>query len=311
MKHIFFLLFAGSLFFAACKKDVAIGPPIDIEADYTLPQGDAPKEANDKIQQLYDTYGSYFLYNFTQKDFEWAQSTSTGNSKIDTAVLGDPQYTGDMLAMLDEVWLKFLPENFKKAGGIPYRVFIMDSIRQYRGPGYPPGMEYLNYEFKITGQSVAFSGMNAGLRTMTPEQKLAKKNVIIVAMWNYYIANRYLDIPEEFYNVSNYTVKPAMPVNAANPDNVEAYRQKGFLPRSYNTVTGSPFEWLTNDYAWNNSGKSNDLNSFVFHLLQRTDEEMAPYVDNYPLIKQKFDILVNHFMNKYQLDVRAIANATY
>ena len=83
MKHIFFLVFAGSLFFTACKKDVAIGPPIDIEADYTLPQGDAPKEANDKIQQLYDTYGSYFLYNFTQKDFEWAQSTSTGNSKIE------------------------------------------------------------------------------------------------------------------------------------------------------------------------------------------------------------------------------------
>lgn len=310
MKHIFFLAFTG-LLLAACKKDTPIGPPIGIEPDYVLPQGDAPEEANNKIQQLYDTYGSYFLYNFTQKDFEWIQSTSTGAGRIDTAVLGDPAYTSDMLAFLDDVWLKFLPEDFKKGGGIPYRVFIMDSIRQYR-QGYPPGMEYLNFDFKVIGKALAFSGMNAGLRTMTPEQKLAKKKVIMVAMWNYYIGNKFLDIPQAFYTVSNYAApKPATPVNAANPENLEAYRQKGFLPSSYNTVTGNPFEWLSNDYSWVTNGKNNDLNSFIFHLLQRTDEEMAPYLDNYPVIKQKFDILINHFMDKYQLDVRAIANATY
>ncbi len=47
------------------------------------------------------------------------------------------------------------------------------------------------------------------------------------------------------------------------------------------------------------------------HITQRTDAQMAPFLDNYPLIKQKFDILVKHYKDKYGIDVRAIANATY
>jgi hypothetical protein len=309
MKKIFI---AGSIAAAAlvsCKKDVAIGPPVEIKPDYVLPQGNASSADNDRIQKLYNDYGSYFLYVFTQKDFEWTQSTSTGNSKIDTAVLGNPQYVGDMLDFLDDVWLKFLPEDFKKKGGIPYRVFMADSIRQYRF-GYPPGMEHLYFDYKVTGKALAFAGMNIGLRSMTPEQKLAKKNVLTGAIWNYYLGNNVLDIPQAFYNVSNYTAAvPATPVNAANPANLEAYRQKGFLPSSYNTVTGAPFEWLSGSWSWP-SAKSYDLSSFIFHVTQRTDAQMAPYL-SYPLIKQKFDILVNHFQSKYGIDVRAIANATY
>lgn len=312
MKYTFFLAITGSLFLAACKKDAPIGPPITIEPDYVLPQGSAPKEANDKIQELHDKYGSYFLYNFTQKDFEWVQSSGNSNSKIDTAVLGKPEYTSDMLALLDDVWLKFLPEDFKKKGGIPYRVFIMDSIRQYRGAGYPPGYEYLTFEYKVIGKAVAFSGMNASLRTMTPAQKIAKKNTIIVAMWNYYVSNGFIDIPAAFYNVSDYVNQPQTPINAANPANVEAYRQRGFVPESYNAVTGAPSEWLKSSYFWTSTPRNYDLNSYIYQMLQRTDEQIAPLVnDNYPLIKQKFDILVKHFKDKYGIDVRAIANATY
>lgn len=311
MKYIFFLAFAGSLFLAACKKDAAIGPPVEIKPDYVLPQGNAPKEANDKIQQLYDTYGSYFLYNFTQKDFEWIQSAGSSASKIDTAVLGNPAYAGDMLALLEDVWLKFLPEDFKKKGGIPYRVFMADSIRQYRF-GFPPGREYLYFDYKVVGKAVTFAGMNVSLRTLTPEQKVAKKNLIFGVMWSYYQSAKIIDIPAAFYNVSNYTApKPAIPVNAANPANLEAYRQMGFLPSSYNTVTNSPFEWLSfSDFSWT-SNKSNDISSFLMHITQRTDAQMAPFLDNYPLIKQKFDILVKYYKDKYGIDVRAIANATY
>jgi hypothetical protein len=311
MKYISFLAITGSLFLAACKKDAPIGPPIEIKPDYVLPQGNAPKEANDRILQLFNNYGSYFLYNFTQKDFEWTQSAGTSNSKIDTAILGDPAYTGDMLALLNDIWLKFLPEDFKKKGGIPYRVFMTDSIRQYRF-GFPPGREYLYFDYKVVGKSVTFAGMNASLRTLTPEQKVARKNLVIGVMWGYYQNNGVIDVPAAFYNVSDYAApKPAFPVNAANPANLEAYRQKGFLPSSYNTFNDSPFEWLSfGDYSWT-TAKSNDISSFLMHITQRTDAQMEPYLANYPLIKQKFNILVKHFKDKYNIDVRAIANATY
>lgn len=309
MKHIFLIGCISSILLFSCAKDHEIGPATPIAPDYVLPQGNAPKEANDKIQQLYDTYGSYFLYVFTQKDFEWMQSAGGSASKIDTAVLGDPAYAGDMLSFLDDIWLKFLPDDFKKEQGIPYRVLMADTIKQYR-TGYPPGREYLYFDFKIVGKSITFAGMNASLRTMTPAEKVAKKNILTAAIWNYYISNNILDIPAEFYTISNYTAAaPTTPLNAANPANVEAYRQKGFLPSSYNTITNAPSEWHNGAYSWS-TAKSNDVNSYIMNITQRTDAQMEPYL-TYPLIKEKFDILVNYYKTKYRIDVRAIANATY
>ncbi|MEC5145928.1 hypothetical protein [Chitinophaga sp. 212800010-3] len=309
MKQIFFISCVVSIALLACKKDVKIGPPVPVKNDYTLPQGNAPQAANDKIQQLYDKYGSYFLYVYTQKDFEWVQSAGGGASKIDTVVLGNPLYTLDMLNFLDDVWLKFLPDDFKKKQGIPYRVLMADTIKEYRGAGYPPGMEYLYFDYKVVGKAITFAGMNSSLRTMTPAQKLNKKNILTGVIWNYYLQNQIIDIPADFYKVSNYATAPALPLNAANPANVEAYRNRGFLPSSYNTVSGAPFEWYNGTYAWS-MANTYDINSFIFHITTRTDAQLQPYL-SYPLIKQKFDILVNYFKTKYQIDVRAIANATY
>ncbi|MFB6457087.1 hypothetical protein ACE38W_17585 [Chitinophaga sp. Hz27] len=309
MKHISFISFIFTIFLFSCsKKETEIGAPVSIKPDYVLPQGNAPDAANARIQQLYDKYGSYFLYNFTQKDYEWVQSTGSGNSKLDTAVLGDPIYTSDMLQFLDDVWLKFLPEDFKKGKGIPYRVFMADVIRQYR-PNFPPEYTYLYFDYKIVGKAVVFPGMNSDLRTMTPAQKVAKKIIVTSAMWSYYIANNILDIPSEFYAISNYTSTAAPVTPLSLPANMIAYRTRGFLPSSYDPTFGNALEWYYSSYAWG-TAKTNDANSFITNITQRTDAQMAPYL-TYPLIKQKFDLLVNYYKTKYNIDVRAIANATY
>ncbi|TWV94672.1 hypothetical protein [Chitinophaga pinensis] len=307
MKHIFIITCLCSTVLFSCKKDAAIGPAIDIPVDYVLPQGNAPAEANDKIQSLYNTYGSYFLYNFTQKDFLWVPSTGGGNSKIDTAVLGNPQYTMDMLNFLDDVWLKFLPEDFKKKEGIPYRVMMADTIKQYR-VGYPPGREYLYFDYKVVGKSITFAGMNASLRTMSSADKVTKRNVLIQVIWNYYIQNKIIDFPSAFYDISDYVTYPASPINASNPANVDAFRQRGFLPASY-AANGNPSEWYYGTYSWPQA-KSNDQTTYLLAILTRTDAQMASYL-SYPMIKQKFDLLVNYYKSKFNIDVRAIANATY
>lgn len=309
MKNIFIAGSLAAMLLVSCKKDKAIGPPVEIKPDYALPQAGASTADNNRIVQLFNDYGSYFLYVYNQKDFEWTQATSTGSSRIDTAVLGNPQYVGAMLDYLNDVWLKFLPADFKKKGGIPYRVFLADSIRQYR-TGFPPGMEYLYTDIKVSGKAIGFAGMNSGLLTMTPAVKTTRKLALTTAVWNYYLGNNIVEIPASFYNVSNYTAAaPTTPLNTANPANVEAYRQKGFLPNSYNTVTQAPFEWHNGAFSWTNA-RTNDIGSFIFNLTQRTDAQMASYL-TYPLIRQKWDILVNHFQSKYGIDVRAIANATY
>jgi hypothetical protein len=293
----------------SCKKDPAVGTPIDLEPEYALPQGAASQEANDKIQSIYDNYGSYMLYNFTQKDYSWVQSSGNGNSAIDTAVLGDPQYVGDMIQFLDDIWLKFLPEDFKKGPGLPYRIFLCDTIKTRRNGIWPPERQYLFDSVKVRGKAIAFAGMNSSLRTMTPEHKRARKNAFISVIFNYYLGNGIIDIPQSFYNMVDYVNMPELPVSSFNPENNEAYRNRGFLPSQYLT-SGMALEWLSGAYFWS-TANTYDAASYIFHITSRTDEQMAPYLDNYPLIKERFDLLVNHFNTKYGIDVRAMANATF
>lgn len=310
MKHIFFISCISSILLFACtKKDTEIGAPTPIKPDYVLPQGNASQAANDKIQQLYDNYGSYFLYNYTQKDYQWMQASGNSSAALDTAILGDPIYTADMLQLLDDIWLKFLPDDFKKAQGIPYRVLLADTIRLYKtglDPSKPP---YLYYNFKIVGKSITISGMNGNLRKMTAADKLLRKNIITAAIWGYYMSNNILDVPAAFYTISNYatTAAPASPLGL--PANLEAFRNRGFLPGSYDPATGKPSEWYYGTYAWG-AAKTSDASSYVISLTQATDAQMQPYLQ-YPLIKQKFDLLVDYYKTKYKIDVRAIANATY
>jgi hypothetical protein len=266
----------------------------------------ASQAVNDRIVKLYEDYGSYFLYDFTQKDFVWTLSTGLSASRIDTALLGDPAHVGPLLDFLDLIWLRHMPENMKKGEGIPYRVFLADTIRQFR-VGYPPGMEYAYFTYKISGKSFAFAGVNAAFGQMTAEQKLTLKNELIGVIFNYYTSIGLVATPDAFYTFSDYGPQPTTPVNAANPANLEAYRQRGFLPNLYSGA--NVYEWLSNAYSWTTNGKSNDFNSFRMHLFQRTDEQMAPYLV-YPLIKQKFDFLVD-FYNSYGIDARGIANATF
>lgn len=311
MKRISFSLIISILALTtACQKEVEIGDPITIEPDYVLPQGDAPQAVNDRIQQLYDKYGSYFLYNYTQKDVLWIQYAGTASYNLYVISMGETQYVNAMLDLLHDVWLQFFPDEILKKGGIPYRVFLADQIYWDRSSSTSPGW-HIPYTFKISGRGVSFAGMNEDLLSMTAADKIKKKNEWIKAMWDYYLANGILTFPNEFYELSDYTTTPEWPLSysAANtPENRELYYKRGFLP---NNLT-SPNGWATSTYMWS-SAKSNDLSSFMTWLLQATDEQIEPYLTNpdYTLIQEKWNFLVNYYKEKHNLDIRKIGNITY
>ncbi|MEI3423419.1 MAG: hypothetical protein V8R91_21515 [Butyricimonas faecihominis] len=80
-----------------------------------LPQGDASDEANARIQDIFDTYGSYVLYNYTYKDAFWTQ-TSAGvpESQVYVAKMGETRYVDAMLDYIHDIWLQFFPDDFLK-----------------------------------------------------------------------------------------------------------------------------------------------------------------------------------------------------
>ena len=129
----------------SCSDDTKIGAPDEILPDYVLPQGDASEEANNRIQQIFDTYTSYVLYNYTEKDAFWTQASAGGSAQTYRVTMGETRYVDAMLDYIQDIWLQFFPEEFLKKGGMPYRVFLADSIYWERDWGK------IQYNYRVNG----------------------------------------------------------------------------------------------------------------------------------------------------------------
>lgn len=66
-KYVVYLSMLGLLVCLACSEDKKIGEVETLTLDYELPQGKSP--ADDRIVEIYEKYGSYILYEYTDKDF--------------------------------------------------------------------------------------------------------------------------------------------------------------------------------------------------------------------------------------------------
>ena len=305
-KTIYFILGLISMNIFSCNEDKEVGIPIEIIEDYKLPQGNASVEANARIQEIYETYDSYVLYNYTQKDALWKQAAGTGAVQKYVISMGDVQYVDAMLNYIDAIWLQFFPPEFLKKGGLPYRVFLADSI--YLDRSTPQMTRLILYNYMLNGNSVAISGMNANLTTMNAETKRARKLELITAMWDYYIAEGILDIPEEFYDGTDYNTAPELPLTEKTLD---TYIKRGFLPSRYYGDNYAE-EWYVYPSSWKYA-VTNDLKSFLYHLFSRSDEQMEIYLNNseYKLIQNKWNVLINYYKEKYNIDIRKIGNTTY
>ena len=99
MKKIIFIIICLWGVSVSCSEDHKIGAPDEIQPDYVLPQGDASDEANARIQDIFDTYGSYVLYNYSSKDAFWTQ-TSAGTG---TQTYVQPFLRDGMFAIISEL----------------------------------------------------------------------------------------------------------------------------------------------------------------------------------------------------------------
>ena len=97
-------ILASMLFLSACAKDQKLAEIEPLTSDYTLPQGKSA--ADNRIVELYNTYGSYFLYEFSRRDFDWKLINTSLNEYGDPDFVyrytsADPNYMGDILDFLN------------------------------------------------------------------------------------------------------------------------------------------------------------------------------------------------------------------
>lgn len=304
---------------ACTDEDNKLGAEIPLSPPYELPEP-GESEAGDRVIDFFYNYTTFLLYDYTQADFAW-ETVSTGMNY--ERVLGDPQYLGDMLDLLDDILLKFYPEEFKKES-LPFKIFLADTIViRARWPGQPH--RYFKAIYRETALGVA--GMNKDLSMLDAATKRVYKDEINKAFITYLLNQGKLEIPEEFYAVSDYSTPGGFNLPESDPKHP---RNLGFLPTLDSETGDTPYvnEWATNSYMMAD-GKNSDVRTFLHNMVAHGsdypvyEEGYPPYGTSYldrftwnhyltfPLIKRKYDILQNFFLDRYNIDLAAIGNGAY
>lgn len=283
MKEIkLYLILCGALLVGACAEDKNIGEVEPLEQGYVLPQGKSP--ADDRIVGLFDKYGTYFLYEYTEADFSWRQGSGSLNYSYTAP---DPQYAGDMLDLLDEIWFKFYPDEFHKKY-MPRKVFLTGTLEISGSPIYTR---------TIQGQ-IAVGYCSDVLIDMSGEMKTEFKSALQRELLRDWINRGVIAIPDEFYEVSDYSYA----ADIDDPDSPDYARARGFVAASDGSEWCGRVNWQTGMLP-----SEDDMRYFVDSMVSRTSEEWASDLE-YPLVQQKYDILREYILKNYKIDLREIGN---
>lgn len=280
-----YLLTLIILWCVACSENDKLGEIEPLTPDYELPQGKSP--ADDRIVDYYNQYGSYILYDYTKLDFRYDMPSS---SDI-TFVLPDPQYVGDMLDLLEDIWFEFYSTKFHKKC-MPFKLFLSGELQMNYLTGF-----YNMFSYSM-GNSCYLGFCSDTLRKITPATKLQFKNDLQRNLWSLWL-NGTVSVPEAFYEVSDYSYVTDDDVSSPN-----YARVRGFLD-----IDG--FEWsMYMQFQLLSGKKQSDLTSFVYAAIARTSSDLASDLA-YPLVKKKYDILRDWLLEEYGFDLQKIGDTTY
>jgi hypothetical protein len=260
---------------AGCKKEDIIEPEV-IQPMYTLPQGNHPYDKT--IVDFYNTYGTYILYKFTEKDFRW----NINSNILFTGTPADENYVEPALAALDKYLFKVYPTGFLKKA-LPYKIMLASRIRSVLE--VTPEIILNNYNNSASSASqLSFGNAGSTITTLTEAQLKVMKAELNREFWRQAIVFNKIEMPPVFVAATTYDL-----VTSGNRRthgvftlvNLTQNAYGDFIDYMYNITLQTPQEWeqtvftATNDPA----GK--------FRL--------------------KYNAIINYYKQKYGIDLQAIS----
>jgi hypothetical protein len=283
---------------SGCTKEEKLTPTEgreNVYGNHTLPQGNHPYDA--EILNLFNKYGTMFLYKYVPKDLYYNINTYTGgiydtaSNKTTRAGLFDVPanegYIGMQLDLLKDIWMKYYPDELLKQG-MTQKVYLVDSFYYaYNGPGKPSDNWPWLYNVSEGPDYILAAWGSARLNAMTNEEKYTMKSELNSMFLSIAHRKGVVKRSTAFSALTNYS--------AANAGN---YRDYGLI-----------------DY-WGSNTADKDWDTFVQTIVSHSYTELTssggvlhPTYDTKGLIKRKYDILIAYFQSALGVDLQLIGNA--
>ena len=269
----------------ACSGNDDIKDVRPWQNEYDLPQGKS--DADERIMDYYERFGTCILYEYTYLDCRYELNIDESYSYN----LPNPKYVGDMLDLLEEIWFDFYPEAFHKEF-MPLKIMLAEyfAAENYYGS--------TSLYLSLSGPSCIGIGFCSDtLRKLSPAVKLEFKNKLQEALWLDWLEK--LDAPDDFFAVSDYSYEAD-----DDPSSKNYARNRGFV--EYDSS-----EWSTSgDWTTGELDAETDLQSFIIGMVTRSSEDWSADLE-WPLVKQKYDLLKNWLQETYDFDLQKIGDKTY
>ena len=286
MKTSIYVFLFALLFLGACAEDKEIGEIQITDPDYVLPQG-GNAAADEVILKLYEKYNTYFLYKYKEKDIEWTQTALWAYYDYEPI---DPNDVVNLLNLLEITWFDLYDAEVLKRM-MPYRIFLTGMLKEDIGSWWE---NWVDIPARYLENQIAINKVEKDVADMSAAEKREFKSYLQATFLEYCVAYGVITIPDEFYAGSDYTKSYA--------SSSEEAREWGFV---YNPKTDS--EWSYDTYQITST---DDVNAYLASLVYRTTGEWAEDLE-YPLIREKYQILVNCLKEQYGIDICKIGNTVY
>lgn len=308
MKLKLYILAAFTLLATACNKEETLTASGESGA-YKLPQGNHDFDAT--IKNYYDKYGSYLLYQFSNRDSYWTPAGwknaayDTINKRWSAGFLVKPAeetYVPKQLQIIDRLWFRFYSDKFLKEF-LPGKILLCSAVDSvYLGNDFSTvPVTIIKLEKSVSAwfnyDAISVNFANAKVATMTPQDSgifVWKVNTLFMQSIS---SRKPIAATTDFSKITSYATAFTTQAAAYAAGSLTDYwvsTAQADWEQYILAMTGYPESVL-------NTSAPNTVRSYVGIL--------HPTKDTNGKIRQRYNLVRNYFINNYNIDLQAIGNA--
>ncbi|MGN6420074.1 MAG: putative zinc-binding metallopeptidase [Pseudobacter sp.] len=309
MKLNFYIVCVFVLLVSSCKKEEKLQPSEESQG-YVLPQGN--NDFDKTIGQYFDKYGSYLLYKFSDRDAYWTPS-GWKNTRYNEATKAwttgflvkpaEEPFIAKQLNLIQACWFDYYSDEFLKTF-LPAKILLCAAVDssslKYDFSTTPTTVTVIN---KPVGAWFNLDNISVNYGSVAVENMTAlDSGTFIYKVNNMFMRNIFgrkpIEPPADFVKVTSYATNFTTQPAAYDAGAITNYYGSGPVQdweEYILAMTGYPESVL-------NTSAPNTTKSFVGIL--------NPTKDRFGKIRQRYNIVRNYFIEKYNIDLQQIGNAS-
>lgn len=322
MKKIFlFSMMALGIALASCSSSEDELTPSGKTDGYKIAEGDADYDKT--IANFYNKYGSCLLYEWTEKDAYWTPSGwkngilgSTEDGAKDGYLVYAPQkeYIANQLHLLDRLWFRFYSDQALKKL-LPVKILLCSNVQEatinWDFSVWPPqeactGTDvsaYYNYD------NIAVSYASDKADNLTNSDSLRICTELNTVFFKSMTGRSMISIPAKFSDGIDYT-------NAGSVYNNSDFFARGFFPDTQSYDPSADKDWtiilnmmVTYSDDFLSQAPQSQLDEWTHEGDAFYEGILNPAKDVNGLIKKRYDVARQYFIDNFGTDLQAIGNA--